>query len=80
MKISISDEIYSIFLKTTLGILSYRASVVLSSKEFIKLFQDMIDKLSQEYRNADDLDYWMEKFSLYFTNYCGVMKVEKWIV
>ncbi len=29
---------------------------------------------------AEELNYWMEKFSLYLTNYCGVMKVEEWIV
>lgn len=29
---------------------------------------------------AEELNYWMEEFSLYLTNYCGVMKVEKRIV
>ncbi|MBU5440106.1 hypothetical protein KQI42_19105 [Tissierella sp. MSJ-40] len=49
MKISISNEIYSIFPKTALGVLSYRAFVEPSSKEFTKLFEDVIDKLSQKY-------------------------------
>lgn len=29
---------------------------------------------------AEELDQWMEKFALYLKNYCGVIRIEKWIV
>lgn len=49
MKISIAGEVYSIVPKTSLGILSYKVTVVPSNLEFTNLFEDTVAKLSQEY-------------------------------
>lgn len=49
MKISISDEIYSICPGAALGVLSYKATVVPSTQELIILFDDTVAALSEEY-------------------------------
>lgn len=49
MKISISDEMRSICPKVALGILSYKATVVPSTPESNKLFDDVVSTLSKEY-------------------------------
>jgi len=49
MKISISDEVYSICPEAALGVLSYKATVVPSTQELIKLFDDTVAALSEEY-------------------------------
>lgn len=49
MKISISDEVYSLSPRTALGVLSYRAMVESSSQEFLELFEITAATLSREY-------------------------------
>lgn len=49
MKISISDEVYSLSPRTALGVLSYRAMVESSSQEFLELFEITVATLSREY-------------------------------
>lgn len=49
MKISIADEIYSICPKAALGVLLYKATVIPSTQELIKLFDDTVITLSEEY-------------------------------
>ncbi len=49
MKISISDEMHSIYPSVALGVLSYKATVVPSIQELIILFDDVVTALSEEY-------------------------------
>lgn len=49
MKISISNEVYTICPRAALGVLSYRATVVPSTQELITLFEDVVATLFREY-------------------------------
>lgn len=49
MKISISNEVYSICQGAALGVLSYKSAVAPSTQELIRTFDDTVTALSKEY-------------------------------
>lgn len=51
-----------------------------SRRAMIKFGEHEIVTIIYSFDGAEELDNWMEKFSLYFKNYCGVMRVEKYVV
>ncbi|SHK07943.1 B3/4 domain-containing protein [Desulforamulus aeronauticus] len=51
---------------------SRRAMIQLGDHEIVTIFYS--------FDGAEKLDNWMERFSLYLKNYCGVMRIEKWVV
>ncbi len=51
---------------------SRRAMIQLGNHDIVTIFYS--------FDGTEELDNWMARFSLYLKNYCGVMKVKKWVV
>ena len=51
---------------------SRRAMIQLGDHDILTIFYS--------FDGAEELDNWLERFSLHLKNHCGVMRIEKWVV